>query len=192
LLVARRVRWVAPNGIQLPPETVVAAAEAAGLGAALDAMVLDLACSGIKQAGLDLDLHVNIGATRLGNPAFEQHVRQTVARHGIPPNQLVVEITATVPILDLADAAAQITRLNAVCVRVALDDFGAEPDRDVTLYRSVIGLCDELDFEVIAEGIESTAKAETVVVAGCRLAQGHRFRSPAPIAEISLSSSAHR
>ena len=100
-----------------------------------------------------------------------------------------MEITETVPIVDLADAAVQIARLNALGVRVALDDFGAgynsltylhalpvqiikldrslavgaEPDRDVTLYRSVIGLCDALGLDVIAEGIESTAQAEKVV-----------------------------
>jgi diguanylate cyclase (GGDEF)-like protein len=199
-------RWTAPNGIELPPETFVAAAEAAGLGATLDALVLDLACGEVKRAGHDLAMHVNIGATRLGNPDFEQQVRRTLARHGVPPRQLVVEITETVPIVDLADAAAQIARLNAFGVKVALDDFGTgynsltylhalpvqivkldrsmavgtEPFRDVTLYRSVIGLCDALGLEVIAEGIETEAQASTLAAAGCRLAQGHMFGAPAP------------
>ncbi|HVQ53386.1 MAG TPA: EAL domain-containing protein [Mycobacterium sp.] len=204
-------RWTAPNGTQLPPETFVAAAEAAGLGAALDAMVLDLACSEVRNAGLDIALHVNIGAARLGNVAFEEEVHRTLTRHGMAPEQLVVEITETVPVVDLADAAAQIARLNASGISVALDDFGAgynsltylhalpvqiikldrslavgtEPDRDVTLYRSVMGLCDALGLEVIAEGVESPAQAETVAAAGCRLAQGHLFGRPAPIAELS-------
>ena len=97
-------------------------------------------------------------------------------------------------------------------IKVALDDFGAgynsltylhalpvqiikldrglavgpEPDRIVTLYRSVIRLCGALGFGVIAEGIESTTQAETVFAAGCRLAQGHLFGRAAPIAEMSL------
>jgi EAL domain-containing protein (putative c-di-GMP-specific phosphodiesterase class I) len=56
---------------------------------------------------------------------------------------------------------------------------GAVPDRHATLYRSVIGVCDALELEVIAEGIETGAQAETVFLAGCRLAQGHLLGRPA-------------
>jgi diguanylate cyclase len=99
-------------------------------------------------------------------------------------------------------------------IKVALDDFGAgynsltylhalpvqiikldrglavgpEPERIVTLYRSVIRLCGELGLGLIAEGIESTAQAEMVYAAGCRLAQGHMFGRAAPIAELGLTS----
>ena len=73
-------RWTAPNGTQIPPETFVAAAEAAGLGDVLDAMVLDLACHEVAATNLGLDLHVNIGATRLGSTVFEAEMRRTLAR----------------------------------------------------------------------------------------------------------------
>lgn len=201
-------RWTAPSGIQIPPETFVAMAEAAGLGAVLDHLVLDLACREVHEAGLELDIHVNVGAARLGNRDFEQRLAATLARHEIPPRRLVVEITEKVPIVDLADGAAAIRRLTASGVKVALDDFGAgynsllylhtlpvqivKLDRslavgaeaDVTLYRSVIGLCDALGFEVIAEGIESGAQADTVAAAGGHLVQGHLFGRAMPIGEL--------
>lgn len=203
-------RWTAPNGIQIPPETFVAAAEAAGLGAVLDEMVLRLACREVAGTGLDVGIHVNIGATRLGNPGFEDDVRRTLSDCRIEPDRLVLEITETLPIVDLADAAAQIGRLNATGVRVALDDFGAgynsltylhalpvgivkldrslavgsEAARDLALYRSVVGLCADLGLDVIAEGIETPEQAGTILAAGCRLAQGHLFGRPAPIADI--------
>lgn len=206
-------RWTAPNGIDISPETFVAVTEAAGLGADFDALVLDLACREIKAAGLDLDLHVNIGAARLGNPGFEQQVHQALRRHGIPRGRLVLEITETVPIVDLDKAAEQITRLSALGVKVALDDFGAgfnsltylhclpvhivkldrslasggNPARDLALYRSVIGLCDALGMDVVAEGIESEEQAETVYRAGGRMAQGHRFARAVPIAELTAA-----
>ncbi|WP_081287985.1 putative bifunctional diguanylate cyclase/phosphodiesterase [Mycobacterium asiaticum] len=211
LAVEALARWTAPNGMHISPETFVMAAEAAGLGAALDAMVLDLACRDVADAGLNIDIHVNIGAARLGNTDFEEHVQRTLNRHGIAPNRLVVEVTETVPIVDLADAAAQIARLNQIGVRVALDDFGAgynsltylhalpvqmvkldrslavgaDPVRDLALYRSVIGLCADLGFDVIAEGIESIAQLDIVRAAGCRRVQGHLFGQPAPIGGIS-------
>ncbi len=203
-------RWTAPSGMQIPPETFVGAAEAAGLGAALDALVLDLACSDIASAGLDLDIHINVGAARLGSTGFDENVRRTLERHGITPNRLVVEITETVPIVDIPDAAAHIRRLNALGVRVALDDFGSgynsltylhslpvqivkldrslvvgvDPARDLALYRSVIGLCADLGLQVIAEGIETAAQSHAVQVAGCHLAQGHLYGRPMPIEEL--------
>lgn len=205
-------RWTTPTGIEMSPETFVAAAEAAGLAADLDALVLNMACRDVQQAGLDLVIHVNIGAGRLGNPTFEQQVRLALTRHRLPPNRLVVEITETLPIVDLAYAAAQIKRLNALGVKVALDDFGAgfnsltymhalpvqivkldrglataDQARDLTLYRSVIGLCDELGLTVIVEGIESAAQSDTVYRAGGRLAQGHFYGYPVPISELSLA-----
>jgi diguanylate cyclase len=209
-------RWTAPNGIDISPETFVAVTEAAGLGAVFDSLVLDLACREVRAAGLDLDIHVNIGAARLGNPGFEQQVHQALRRHRIPRGRLVLEITETVPIVDLDKAAAQITRLSDLGVKVALDDFGAgfnsltylhclpvhivkldrslavggDSARDFALYRSVIGLCDALDMEVIAEGIESEAQAETVYRAGGRLAQGHRFARAVPIEELKAAAAA--
>jgi EAL domain-containing protein (putative c-di-GMP-specific phosphodiesterase class I) len=206
-------RWTAPNGTDIQPDAFVAAAEAAGLGAALDAMVLDLACSEFASSGVDHVLHVNIGAARLGSLEFERRVLRTLDRCGLTPDQLVLEITETVPVVDLAESAAQIARLKAIGIKVALDDYGAgyssltylhalpvqiikldrglavgpEPDRIETLYRSVIRLCDSLGIDVIAEGIESTAQADTVFAGGCRLAQGHLFGRAAPISDLSLA-----
>ena len=203
-------RWTAPNGTQIPPQTFVSTAEAAGLGAELDALVLDMACREVMKAGLTLSVHVNVSAARLGNPGFEQTVVDTLARHGMAPSQLVVEITETVPIVDLTEGAAAIERLRAAGVRVALDDFGAgynsltylhalpvdiikldqsmtigiEPNHDAALYSSVMVLCDALQLEVIAEGIETVAQADTIRVAGCHLAQGYLFGRPIPIAEL--------
>jgi EAL domain-containing protein (putative c-di-GMP-specific phosphodiesterase class I) len=151
----------------------------------------------------------------LGSLEFERQVRRTLDRCELMPSQLVLEITETVPVVDLADAAAQIARLNAVGIKVALDDFGAgyssltylhalpvqiikldrglavgvgpEPSRIETLYRSVIRLCDSLGVDVIAEGIESRTQAETVFSAGCRLAQGHLFGRAVPIADLGVT-----
>ncbi|WP_179473781.1 putative bifunctional diguanylate cyclase/phosphodiesterase [Mycolicibacterium vinylchloridicum] len=210
IAVEALARWTAPSGIQIPPQTFVSQAEANGMGAQLDALVLDQACAQIKAAGLDLDVHINIGAARLGSVEFEHVVSRTLARHLLPPHRLVLEITETVPIVDLAEGAAAIRRFNALGVRVALDDFGAgynsltylhelpvqivkldrglamgvEPERNLLLYRSVTGLCEALGLNVIAEGIETADQAETIYMAGCGLAQGHLFGPASTLADI--------
>lgn len=203
-------RWTAPNGTQVSPETFVAAAEAAGLGAEFDLLVLDTVCAEITAAGIDLVVHVNIGAARLSDRAFEDAVAEVLSRHGFAPNRLVLEITESVPIVDLAEGAAAIRRLQATGVRVALDDFGAgyntltylhalpvdmikldraltigiEPGHDAVLYRSVLVICEQLGLEVIAEGVETSAQADTILSAGCTVAQGYRFGRPAPLPAV--------
>lgn len=204
-------RWTAPNGILIPPETFVAVAESAGLGATLDALVLDLACREVADAGLgEVNIHVNVGAARLGNLGFEEQVRHTLSHCAMDPHRLVLEITETLPIVDLDDAAAQIQRFNEIGVRLALDDFGAgynsltylhalpvqivkldrslavgsDAGRDLALYRSVVRLCSDLGLDVVAEGIETRLQADTVHAAGCQYAQGHLFGKPVPMAAL--------
>ncbi len=153
---------------------------------------------------------MNIGAARLGNRDFEKRVEEILSRHGIKRCRLVLEVTETVPIVDLAHGAAAIKRLSACGVKVALDDFGAGfdslsylqslsvhivkldrslavgagPSRGVAPYRSVIGICDALGIDVIAEGIETTLQADTVFTAGCRMAQGYLFGRATGIDEL--------
>jgi predicted signal transduction protein with EAL and GGDEF domain len=206
-------RWIAPDGTEVPPEAFVRAAEGAGLGAELDALVVDLACREITAVDTNLAVHVNVCASRLGTTGLEDSVRTALATYGLAADRLVVEITETVPVLDLAAGAEAIRRLQALGVRVALDDFGAgyssltclhalpvdlikldralttgiQPERDAALCRSIVGLCAELDLAVVAEGIETAEQAELITLAGCTLAQGFRFGRPAALAELRLS-----
>ncbi|SFW69953.1 putative bifunctional diguanylate cyclase/phosphodiesterase [Amycolatopsis australiensis] len=206
-------RWTTRDGTAVSPETFVRAAEGAGLGAELDALVLDLACREITAAGLDLTVHVNVCASRLGAATLERSVAAALDRYGLPASRLVVEITETVPVPDLTAGAAAIRRLQELGVRVALDDFGAgyssltvlhalpvdllkldralttgiQPERDAALCRSLVGLCADLDLAVVAEGIETAEQAELVTRAGCTSAQGYRFGRPAPLPALRLS-----
>jgi diguanylate cyclase (GGDEF)-like protein len=209
-------RWTTRDGTSVSPETFVRAAEGAGLGAELDALVLDLACREIATAGLDLTVHVNVCASRLGAAALEQSVGSALDRYGLAASRLVVEITETVPVPDLATGAEAIRRLQELGVRVALDDFGAgyssltvlhalpvdlikldralttgvQPDRDAALCRSLVGLCAELDMAVVAEGIETAEQASLVTAAGCTTAQGYLYGRPAPLSTLRLSGAA--
>ncbi|VVJ16151.1 Uncharacterised protein [Amycolatopsis camponoti] len=205
-------RWSTRDGTVVSPETFVRSAESAGLGAELDALVLDLACREISKAGLDLTVHVNVCASRLGAAALEQSVGSALERYGLPASRLVVEITETVPVPDLAAGAAAIRRLQELGVRVALDDFGAgyssltvlhalpvdlikldralttgvQPERDAALCRSLVGLCADLELDVVAEGIETAEQASLVIAAGCTTAQGYLYGRPAPLSALRL------
>jgi diguanylate cyclase (GGDEF)-like protein len=158
--------------------------------------------------GRPIDVHVNVSAARLGQEGLEETVFAALARHAVPAGRLIVEITETRRIPDLPRAAAVATRLRSAGVRVALDDFGSgfnalaqlhslpvdivkldstltdvdvSPDRAGALCRSVLAICAELNVIVVAEGIETPARAAALAELGCPLGQGYLFGQPGPL-----------
>src|SRR5215212_1672149 len=97
----------------------------------------------------------------------------------------------TVALDDFGAGYSSLTYLHALPVQIIKLDrglaVGPEPARIETLYRSVIRLCESLGIDVIAEGIESTAQADTVFAAGCGLAQGHLFGRAVPISDVQFT-----
>jgi diguanylate cyclase (GGDEF)-like protein len=158
--------------------------------------------------GRPIDVHVNVSAARLGQAGLEEAVRAALARHPLPPSRLIIEITETHRIQDLPSAAAAATRLRALGPRIALDDFGSgfnalaqlhslpvdivkldstltdvdvAPERAGALCRSILTICAELDIVVVAEGIETEARAAGLAALGCPLGQGYLFGQPVPV-----------
>ena len=158
--------------------------------------------------GRPIDIHVNVSAARFGQEGLEDAVLSALTRHALSPERLVIEITETRRIPDLPGAAAVAARLRSQGVRVALDDFGSgfnalaqlhslpvdivkldstltdvdiAPDRAGALCRSVLAICAELDVVVVAEGIETVARARALAELGCPLGQGYLFGQPGPV-----------
>jgi EAL domain-containing protein (putative c-di-GMP-specific phosphodiesterase class I) len=119
-----------------------------------------------------------------------------------------VEITETRRIPDMPRAIEVAERLRRRGVRVALDDFGSgynalaqlhslpvdivkldstltdvdvSPERAGALCRSVLAICAELGIAVVAEGIETPARARALAALGCHLGQGYLFGQPGPV-----------
>ncbi|MEU8611265.1 EAL domain-containing protein [Actinoplanes sp. NPDC048791] len=158
--------------------------------------------------GRPIDVHVNVSAARLGQHGLEEAVAQALERHNVRPSRLVVEITETRRIPDMPRAIEVAERLRRRGVRVALDDFGSgynalaqlhslpvdivkldstltdvdvSPERAGALCRSVLAICAELGIAVVAEGIETPARAHALAALGCHLGQGYLFGQPGPV-----------
>jgi EAL domain-containing protein (putative c-di-GMP-specific phosphodiesterase class I) len=204
-------RWTSAAG-PVHPDVFVTVAERTGQVAAIDDFVLDQACADATRLavvyGRPIDVHVNVSAARLGQDSLEEAVRTALTRYRLSPSRLVIEITETHRIPDLAIAAAAATRLRALGVRIALDDFGSgfnalaqlhslpvdivkldstltdvdvSPDRAGALCRSILAICDELGIVVVAEGIETPSRATGLATLGCPLGQGYLFGQPGPL-----------
>jgi diguanylate cyclase (GGDEF)-like protein len=205
-------RWTDPVAGPVDPDVFVSVAERTGLVTAIDDFVLDRACADAtalaQEYGGPIDVHVNVSAARLGQRGFTEGIMRALDRHAVRPSRLVVEITETRRIPDLARAAAAVDRLRGHGIRVALDDFGSgfnalaqlhslpvdivkldatltdvdvAPERAGALCRSVLSICAEMNVVVIAEGIETPARAQAMAGLGCRLGQGYLFGAPMPL-----------
>lgn len=130
--------------------------------------------------------------------------------HGVPPERMVFEIVESAVIQDPEAAKRVFQTLREVGVRVALDDFGTglsnlerlrefhvdlvkidrqfitaldSNPRNAGILDGLIEMSRTLNFEIIAEGVETEAQLETVRKSGIRLVQGFLLGRPAPVDE---------
>jgi diguanylate cyclase (GGDEF)-like protein len=120
------VRWTHQTYGPIPPNDFVPVAERSGLAPALDAWVLEEACRLIALFPEPRPtVAVNITPSFLISPEFLTTVEAAIARHGITPDRLCIEVTERVFLQDMAPAREATRALTARGIQVALDDFGA-------------------------------------------------------------------
>jgi len=143
IAVEALARWTHPTNGPLPAAVFIAVAERTGLIGRLDDFVLDRACRDLAgYRGSDgIALHVNVSASRLGEPEVEAAVHDCLTRYHLDAGRLVLEVTESSPISDPAAAVRSARRLRERGVRLALDDFG-------TGY-STLALLHELPLDII-------------------------------------------
>jgi EAL domain-containing protein (putative c-di-GMP-specific phosphodiesterase class I) len=212
------VRWQHPRHGLLPAELLLAAAEEAGMLGALEEQVLDTACRDIallrRSPGLgELCVHVNLSGQRTGDPRLITTVQDTLHRHRLRGEALILEITETGRVPDLEASASVLSRIRALDVRLALDDFGAgfsglsyllrlpidivKLDRSLTtatldsrgaaIRNAATTLTLGLGLELIAEGVETPAQVRQVAALGCQLGQGFLYAQPRFLTELEFA-----
>jgi diguanylate cyclase (GGDEF)-like protein/PAS domain S-box-containing protein len=156
-------------------------------------------------------LSVNLSAHQLKEPDLVEWCVQTVTRHGLRPEQLELEVTETAFINLADDLLRQLAELRGAGFSLALDDFGTgyssltylrhmpldvvkidrsfvadlcTDQRAATLLKGVMQLLSELDFKVVAEGIETDQQADLLQRIGCRTGQGFLYHRPMPATEF--------
>lgn len=212
------VRWNHPRLGRIPPLEFLPLAEDAGLMDQLTALVLDMAlaqCARWRDQGRPLAVSVNISSTNLVDPAFPDQVDAALARHRVPAELLVLEITETTAMTEFDHCKQTIADLQERGIPVSVDDFGAGftslaylgslavselkldrsfvsgladsmDQRNMALVRSTISLAHALGLRVVAEGVEDEASLDLLVGFECDLAQGYLISKPKPATEVEL------
>ena len=197
----------------ISPAEFIPLAEETGLIVRIGAWVLEQACRQAKAwadsgAGTPL-VAVNIAPRQFNHPDFLATVRDTLARTGVDPRQIELEITEGSVMNDAEASIAQLHALRDLGLHLAIDDFGTgyaslsylrrfpldrlkidrsfiqqlnASEQDDTIVRTVIELAHTLGLSVTAEGVETIEQELVLQRWGCDVIQGFlRFR-PAPAA----------
>src|SRR6478672_1483335 len=212
------VRWRHPERGTLDPADFVSIAEDSGLIEPIGRWVQERACRQalewhqLQPDSRPFDVAVNLSARQVAHRDLPATVEEIIARTGLDPQHLRLEITESVLVEESATAISSLHALNELGVRLVLDDFGTgysslaylnrfpfhalKIDRSfvdalgieqeaTAIVEAIIGMARALSLEVIAEGVESEVQLAELQRLGCDYAQGHLFHAAMPEREVS-------
>ncbi|MDP9798537.1 diguanylate cyclase (GGDEF)-like protein [Catenuloplanes nepalensis] len=204
-------RWHHPVRGHLDPLRFLETVERSGLLPAFTDTVLEKslgAVTALRDAGWDLPVAVNVSPRSLLDPGFPALVAARLATHDVPADRLVLELTETLALSQLAVVDRVLHELRDAGVRLALDDFGTGysslaavpriPVQELKIDRRFVAAMDgspeaaavvratvelgrSLDLLVVAEGVESPAQRKALWELGCGAGQGHLFARSMPV-----------
>ncbi|MBX7161218.1 MAG: bifunctional diguanylate cyclase/phosphodiesterase [Acidimicrobiia bacterium] len=214
------LRWRHPERGLLEPRDFLQAAEDAGLMVPIGAWALEEACrqqaewTRLRRGRPTPAVVVNLSPRQLGDADLVADVAAVMARSGIEPGALCLDVTEAALVDDPVTALAALQAFRRLGVRVAVDDFGTGyaslsivrsfPIDAVKIDRSVVaglatdpaasGLCSAVielaagcGLDVSAEGVETPGQRDWLVAAGATRAQGDFFRAPSSPAQLGLT-----
>ncbi|MBK1836531.1 EAL domain-containing protein [Azospirillum sp. YIM B02556] len=209
------VRWTDAELGPVSPDRFIPVCEDSGLIIPLGLWVLETAC--IEAVGLacrgagEVTMSVNMSAVQLAQHDFVPRVLEVLARTGLPPHRLELEITESQMIGSLDAAIGKLNALRQAGIQIALDDFGTgyssltylrtlpintlKLDKafidDVHrradargLVSSISRIAHDLNRSVVAEGVEEAGQWEVLSLMGCDLIQGYFVSRPLPADRI--------
>ncbi|NKC01603.1 MAG: EAL domain-containing protein [Pseudomonadales bacterium] len=158
-----------------------------------------------------IDVAINISPRQFRDPNLVTTLRRSMRELALNPANIEIEITETMLMQDVEAAEMTISRFSDLGVRLAIDDFGTgyssliylkrfpintvkvdrsfvmelphNPD-DLAITRAVVAMAHQLNMEVVAEGVETTAQLECLAAEDCEYAQGFLFSKPVPMHEV--------
>jgi diguanylate cyclase (GGDEF)-like protein/PAS domain S-box-containing protein len=202
------LRWIDGKRGFVPPDVFIPVAEELGLIGAVDAWVLRAACLETASWERPLAVAVNLSAASFASGDVAALIETTLRETGLSPTRLEIEITESLLIGDFATVSATLHKIKSLGVRIAMDDFGTgysslsylqsfpfdklKIDRSFVaaiacdtsssvIVSAMIGLGHALKLTVLAEGTETDAQRDFLILNGCDELQGYLIGRPKPI-----------
>lgn len=148
---------------------------------------------------------VNLSAMQLRSDHLLEFIAATLQKYGLSGRDLELEVTESAMMDDPVACISRLRALRRMGIRLSIDDFGTgysslshlklmpldilkidrafvrdiETDHnDVVICTATIALAHNLEFTVIAEGVETAAQRDLLVAHGCDFLQGYYFSKP--------------
>jgi diguanylate cyclase (GGDEF)-like protein len=193
------LRMADTTGALITAGHLVPIAERLGLIRLIDRAVLQLALQTLQNYS-DAKLSINISATTVTDPRWNVQLLEMIAGAPEPASRLVVEITETAALDDLATSRNFVLSLRELGCGVALDDFGAGytsyrnlkelpitaikldgsfccnlqmGSENYTFVQSMVELAHAFGLKVVAEWVDTREDADALKVIGVDCLQGN-------------------
>ena len=160
-----------------------------------------------REQRLDIQMSINLAPSSLVHPDCVQWLTEALREAQVSPGHLTLELLEN-QTLEASEVDEAIARLAGTGVKIAMDDLGSgfsnlkrlaelpfdvikvdqniikdlarDPIKALSLIRTVVQIGQDLDRDVVAEGLEDAAIIEAAVVLGCRFGQGYGLARPMP------------
>jgi len=207
-------RWTDPVRGEVPPAEFIAVAEESGLVIDIGRYVLDEACqqaAAWQRDGIVVPISVNVSGRQLESDELVADVGAALARTGLEPALLTLELTESVLMRDADATSRRLRSLKALGVKLAVDDFGtgysslaylrqfpvdalkidqsfirgiaASPEARALIH-VLVQLGKSLGISTFAEGIEDETQLEQLQLEQCDHGQGFLYSRPLPAGAV--------
>lgn len=204
------VRWIHPkHGLISPAKFIPAAEEANLIGALGDLMMRESSRRAAEwlRRGIAVRVAVNVSPAQFNDDNFTQGVVNILQESGLPPSLFELEITESIAMSNPDRVQRLLEPLRLMGIRIAIDDFGTGHSNlasltslpfDVfkidqsfihalgkdkhapALIETIIAMAGGLNYETVAEGVETKEQAAFLKKRGATLGQGYLFGRPMP------------
>lgn len=202
------IRWQHPEYGLVYPDEFISIAEETGLIIPIGHWILREACEQTKlwqeEFSQPLSISVNLSTKQLLNPNLTKQVKDILNDTKLCPSKLKLEVTES-SVMDFSDTAFDVlSELRELGISLSTDDFGTgysslsylhkypfqrlkidrsftgkmEDEKSTAIIRTILILGQNLDIEVVAEGIETEYQLNELIKLGCVTGQGYLFAKP--------------
>lgn len=202
------LRWLHPERGRLAPSEFLSIAEDTGMIVDVGHWALNEACRTAATWGSDAGapcIAVNVSHYQLLQGRFAADVQEALARSGLPPERLVVEMTESGIAVRGGSVRSELENLARLGVTIAVDRFGVgvgslallqlpfvrmlkvdrslirtvgTDDRSRQIVDTLISMAERLGLKAIAEGVETSEQVEALHALGCVCMQGFALGGP--------------
>lgn len=202
------LRWNHPKLGTVSPAEFIPIAEETGIIAPIGRWVIKEAVTQAniwRKKGYALDISINVSQRQLSNDkTFTAYIRDILEESLIDPEQVELEITESV-MENYEKISTVLNDLKQLGVKIALDDFGTGfsslsfikrlpidtlkidqsfireltvDQTDIAIIKSIIEIANQINLNIVAEGIETSEQMAILKKLNCSKGQGYLFSKP--------------